>query len=256
MHRIRNTKLSLTIGYLYADLFNTYGDYGNIIAFKMRAHWRGIKVISKPISLGEKLPAKGIDIYFIGGGQNKAQDLVAEDLARKQKGLVLKKIINDGIPLLAICGGYQLLGEYYQPRDSEVMLGINIFPCHTVAGRQRMIGNIIIDSFCGTLAGFENHSGQTFLTDGALPFGKVLVGYGNNPEARYEGCCVNNAIGTYLHGSLLPKNPRLADWFLHKALEIKYHHVIKLTELNDAIENQAHHMMVEQLLGRRGIINK
>jgi len=248
--------VKLVIGYLYPDLMNIYGDTGNIIALKKRAEWRKIEVEVKNISIGDRIPTlhvgTRIDLYFFGGGQDQSQELVAKDL--QKKATVLKEEVERGVPLLAICGGYQLLGEYYQPSSGPKLPGIDIFPAYTIAGDNRMIGNIVISSELvvssakkstnhelqtTNLVGFENHSGKTYLKEGATPLGTVKSGFGNNGEDHTEGCVYQNAIGCYMHGSLLPKNPELADWLIKKALEIKYGEEVKLQPLDDSLEKEA-----------------
>lgn len=230
--------MKLIIGYLYPDLMNIYGDIGNIIALTKRAEWRGIEVEVKNISVGDSLKAEDYDIFFLGGGQDQAQEEVAKDLKTKAK--VLKEEIGRGVPLLAICGGYQLLGEYYKPFSGPKLPGVGIFTAYTVASDQRMIGNIIIETQLGKLVGFENHSGKTFLRSNGKSLGKVISGFGNNGEDQTEGCTYQNAIGCYMHGSLLPKNPELADWLLTKALKVKYGKEINLDSLDDSLESQVH----------------
>lgn len=237
--------MKLTIGYLYGDLMNIYGDTGNIIALKKRAEWRGIRTDVKNISIKNNLKKGEVDIFFFGGGQDQQQELVAKDLV-KNKGKVINEEVERGIPLLSICGGYQLLGEYYQPNNGEKLTGIDLFPLYTIAGDKRMIGNLVIDSQFGKLVGFENHSGKTYLKDSAKPLGKVVKGFGNNGEDNTEGCIYKNAIGCYMHGSLLPKNPKLADWLLQKALETKYNKNIKLKDLDNKLENLAHQIAAEK----------
>jgi len=236
--------MKLIIGYLYHDLMNIYGDTGNIIALQKRAEWRGIEVEIKYISVSSSLKSGEVDIFFFGGGQDLAQEEVAKDLA-KGKGRVIKSEVEKGIPLLSICGGYQLLGEYYQPFDKPKLKGVDLFPVFTEASNDRMIGNIVIQSSAisrqsSDFVGFENHSGKTRLKKEAKPFGRVLKGFGNNGEDKSEGCIYKNAVGCYMHGSLLPKNPKLADWLLQKALEKKYEKDIVLEPLNDEIELKAH----------------
>lgn len=242
--------MNITIGYLYEDLMNIYGDTGNIITLKKRAEWRGIKVKIENISLDDKLDTSDvsskIDIYFFGGGQDQAQELVSQDLIKSGKGKIIKQEVKRGIPLLSICGGYQLLGDYYKPHKGPKLKGVGLFPAYTLASDDRMIGNLVIDSMFSKLIGFENHSGKTFLKKGALPFGMVIKGFGNNGEDKTEGCIYKNAIGCYMHGSLLPKNPKLADWLLKKALEIKYKKEINLEILDDILENQAHYKAVSR----------
>lgn len=236
--------MKLVIGYLYGDLMNIYGDTGNIVCLKKRCEWRGIEVEVINISTDTKLKPRGFDTYFFGGGQDESQITVAEDL--KSKARVLKDEIERGVPLLSICGGYQLLGKYYEPFEGEKLEGVGIFPVFTKASNDRMIGNIVIKSEFGELVGFENHSGKTFLDNQAKPLGNVIKGFGNNGEDRTEGCISKNAIGCYMHGSLLPKNPQLADWFIKKALEVKYRKDVELKPLNDALEAKAHDFAVKK----------
>ena len=237
--------MKLTIGYLYGDLMNIYGDTGNIIALKKRAEWRGIEVVVKNFSTADKMNNGGADLMFFGGGQDLQQELVAKDL-QKGKGKIIKQEVERGVPLLAICGGYQLLGEYYKPDQGPTLKGIDLFPAYTVASHDRMIGNIVIDSPFGKLVGFENHSGKTYLKENSKPLGKVKKGFGNNGEDKSEGCIYKNAIGCYMHGSLLPKNPQLADWLLQKALEVKYKREIKLETLDDSLENKAQESAIQK----------
>lgn len=246
--------MNLILGYLYPDLMNIYGDQGNVIVLKMRSLWRGIEFEIKKISLEDQADElKKCDLFFFGGGQDKQQILVAKDLAG-QKGDVLKKMLEGDAPLLSICGGFQLLGKSYH-FEGKTLPGINFFDMETRAGKTRFINNILIEckaftlqskqngvqnkSFA-TLIGFENHSGRTYLFGNTKPLGRVIFGHGNNGEDKTEGAIKLNAIGTYLHGSLLPKNPHLADWLIKKALEKKYSQKIQLTPLDDQLEWRAH----------------
>lgn len=238
--------MKLIIGYLYGDLMNIYGDTGNIIALKKRAEWRGIEVIIKMFTIGNKLKQGMADIFFFGGGQDQAQSLVASDLESSGKEKIIKSEIERGIPLLSVCGGYQLLGEYYKPHNNPKLPGVGLFPAYTMASHDRMIGNIIIESMFGQLVGFENHSGKTYLKKEAVPLGMIAKGFGNNGENQTEGCIYKNAIGCYMHGSLLPKNPKLADWLLQKALEVKYGKKIELKPLDDTLELKAHSTAVKR----------
>ena len=236
--------MKLVIGYLYGDLMNIYGDTGNIIALKKRAQWRGIEVVIKIFTIGNKFSKGDADLFFFGGGQDQQQELVAKDLKTKAK--VLKAEIERGVPLLSVCGGYQLLGEYYKPHNGLKLPGIGLFQAYTLASYDRMIGNIVIDSMFGKLVGFENHSGKTHLKKGAIPLGMVIKGFGNNGKDKTEGCLYKNAIGCYMHGSLLPKNPKLADWLIKKALELKYGKSIELEPLDDSLELQAHQKAIQK----------
>ena len=246
--------MKLTIGYLYGDLMNIYGDTGNIIALTKRAQWRGIGVVIKSFTIGNKLKQGDADIFFFGGGQDQAQGLVAKDLGKSGKGKVIKTEVERGVPLLAICGGYQLLGQYYKPHKGPKLPGVGLFPAYTLASHDRMIGNIVIQTQFGKLVGFENHSGKTYLKK-SLPLGMVIKGFGNNGKdeqssrasrTKTEGCLYKNAIGCYMHGSLLPKNPKLADWLIKKALEVKYGRTVELKQLDDALESSAHQKTIQK----------
>ncbi|MBI2601240.1 glutamine amidotransferase [Candidatus Daviesbacteria bacterium] len=236
--------MSIVIGYLYGDLMNIYGDTGNIIALKKRAEWRGIEVSVKNISIKDSLKPRQVDLYFFGGGQDQSQNLVAKDL--KSKGNVIKQEVDRGVPLLSICGGYQLLAQYYKPHEGPKLKGIGLFQAYTEAGSNRMIGNIVVESMFGKLVGFENHSGKTYLKPEAKPLGKVIKGFGNNGEDHTEGCIYKNAIGCYMHGSLLPKNPYLADWLIKKALETKYGKEVELEPLDNTLELQAQQKTIQR----------
>ena len=238
--------MQLVIGYLYGDLMNIYGDTGNIISLKKRAEWRGIKVKLKVKSLKSKIKKGEIDLFFFGGGQDQQQEIVATNLITSGKGKIIKSEIDRGVPLLSICGGYQLLGDYYKPHKAAKLIGVGLFPVCTLASSDRMIGNIVIESMFDKLVGFENHSGKTFLKKDAQSLGTVIKGFGNNGEDKTEGCIYKNAIGCYMHGPLLPKNPKLADWLLKKALETKYKRKIELKSLDDTLENQAHNSAIKK----------
>lgn len=241
--------MKLIIGYLYPDLMNIYGDTGNIICLKKRCEWRGIDVEVKELTIGDNIKKADCDLYFFGGGQDQSQINVAKDLKTKAK--VLREEAERGVPFLSICGGYQLLGEYYQPLEGGRLEGVGIFPIYTKASNQRMIGNIIIEISnlkfqTSNLVGFENHSGKTYLKTNAQPLGKVTRGFGNNGDDGTEGCLYKNSIGCYMHGSLLPKNPKLADWLIQKALEIKYGKEVNLKPLDDILENKAHDSTIKR----------
>lgn len=245
------SKLTLKIGHLYGDSMNTYGDDGNILVLKKRCQWRDIQAEVINIPIGYAIKPKEFDLYFFGGGQDQAQVEVGRDLVSKNKGLVLKDELERGVPLLSICGGYQLLGDYYKPHQGPKIEGLGLFPAYTNASFDRMIGNIIINSQLSTLnseflVGFENHSGKTYLKEGASPLGIVERGFGNNGEDSTEGCVYKNSIGCYMHGPLLPKNPCLADWLIQKALEVKYGKEIDLKPLDDTLEFKTHKTAIDK----------
>jgi len=230
--------MELTLVHLYPDLMNIYGDLGNVSALAFRCRKRGIKLNIRPVSMGNKLAPGSFDLVFGGGGQDKQQIVVSQDLRTKKDALL--KAAAAGIPMLTICGTYQLFGRYFKPSLGPTLTGIGIFNAYTVATQQRKIGNILIKTALGELVGFENHSGNTYLDSPGLAFGRVVKGFGNNGSDKTEGCRAQNAFGCYLHGSLLPKNPNLADYLISLALEIKYKKKVKLKPLDDQLEWQAH----------------
>jgi lipid II isoglutaminyl synthase (glutamine-hydrolysing) len=242
----------LTLGHLYPEQLNIYGDRGNILTFARRCEWRGVMLRVVALDLGDPLDPAAYDLLFVGGGQDKEQVEVARDL-REQKGDALREAVEAGMPVLAVCGGYQLMARYYQPAEGPRLDGAGIFDAWTIhKGKAvaRCVGNVALRWGEQTLVGFENHGGRTYLAAGAQPLGRVLAGHGNNSEDGYEGCVYRNAYGTYLHGSLLPKNPHLADHLLQIALDRRYGAgAVRLTALDDATEWQAHHAM----LGRLGV---
>jgi len=232
----------LNIGWLYPKQMSTYGDRGNILTIAKRCEWRGIKAKLIEIEPGQILKKGTADFYFFGGGQDQAQSLVAEDL-KKNKKSALSHDTEAGAVLLGVCGGYQLIGHFYQPTVGKEISGIGLLDVYTEAGERRMIGNIVVETdpklVKTELVGFENHSGRTFLQKGTSHLGKVLIGYGNNGEDRLEGAWKRNIFGCYLHGPLLPKNPRFADFLIEKALRSKYG-AIELAPLEDSLELLAH----------------
>lgn len=239
----------LRIGWLYGHEMNIYGDRGNVMSLAKRAEWRGIDVSITTLGIGHPIDPKAYDIYFWGGGQDREQIAVSRDLAGA-KGCALASAILDGVPILAICGGYQLLGHYYRPFEGEDLPGIGVMDVVSEAGHLRHIGNIVVETAeFGTLVGFENHSGRTMLGSGVRPLGKVQVGGGNNGDDATEGARFLNAIGCYMHGALLPKNPHLSDWLIERALEHRYGaDAGTLQRLDDALERQAHGVVVERAL--------
>lgn len=231
-------KTTLELCYLYPKLLNIYGDRGNVLTLLYRCNKRGIDLNITTIGIGENIDFK-YDIYFIGGGQDKQQTLVSEDLKTKQKNLILA--IEDKVVMLAICGGYQLLGKYYKTHDGEELKGIEALDLYTLAGNKRMIGNVLCEEIESNtkIVGFENHSGKTFLGPNLNPLAKVLRGNGNNGEDGFEGVRYKNVFGTYLHGSLLPKNPLLADKLIKLAMERKGISM-PLFNIDDKLEESAH----------------
>jgi CobQ-like glutamine amidotransferase family enzyme len=230
--------LNLRIAHLYAHFLNIYGDRGNIITMVQRAKWRGIDVSVSPIGLGEDIDPDFFDFYFIGGGQDKQQITIADDLASKAPSI--RKSVESGAVILAICGGYQLLGHYYKPHEGPELKGISLIDAYTVAGNRRMIGNVVVHRKDGsTLVGFENHSGKTYIAEAVNPLGRVITGNGNNGEDSLEGAAHGTVYGTYLHGSILPKNPAFADELLLKALK-RRHADVSLKPLDDQLEQAAH----------------
>jgi lipid II isoglutaminyl synthase (glutamine-hydrolysing) len=217
------------ITHLYPIHMSIYGDMGNIITLRRKLKTMGYNVIIQNVNPTEPLPSK-TDFYFMGGGQDSDQFLIFQDLLTKKS-----KLTNDidlGVPILSICGGYQLLGNKFLTGTAQMVEGIGVFPVETKAMdasvKSRCIGNIVveleIDGLKGEkLVGFENHGGQTYITDTtkAKPLGKTVVGYGNNFHEKLEGCIVKNAIGTYCHGSVLPKNPVFTNWLITQALITK-----------------------------------
>ena len=240
---MKEGSLKLSIGHLYPKLLNLYGDMGNIITLMKRCEWRGIKVEYDSIGIGDNI--KEHDLYFIGGGQDRQQVEVSEELYKNKDFLIDERDKN--AVFLGICGGYQLFGHYYQPFDGDKLLGISLLDAYTVAGKKRFIGNVTVENNfldVKTLVGFENHSGLTYIQGDTVPLGKVIVGNGNNGVDKTEGARYKNVFGTYLHGSLLPKNPTFADYLIELALEKKYGGKIKLAKLDDELEIKTHNSLV------------
>lgn len=248
--------MKIKICHLYPDLLDLYGDRGNIMTLTARSQWRGFETEVQRISLGEPLDFRTLDILFIGGGSDREQNILVQDLMQREK--ELRAAIEDGLVVLTICGGYQLLGQYYQTVDGTRIPGLGILDLWTVAGPKRLIGNVVVDCAgtqfpsegLSTLVGFENHSGKTFLGSGLLTLGKALHGNGNNGEDRGEGVRYKNVFGTYLHGPLLPKNPHFADLLLELAL-LRRGISEPLERLDDQLEVLAHQTVVERVLAGR-----
>lgn len=244
----------LRLAHLYPKLMNIYGDRGNILCFQRRTAGRGIDLKIAELSLGDPFDPAAYDLVFIGGAQDAEQRRVADDM-REVKGAALREYVeNDGV-FLGVCGGYQLMGAYYRGADGADLPGAGILDLWTVhPGLQarRFIGNIVVEWHGTTLVGFENHGGRTHLGPAGQPLGRVVTGFGNNGEDEGEGAVYRNAYGTYLHGSLLPKNPRFADHLISLALA-KRHGDVRLIQLDDMVEEQAHAEAL-RLATRRSII--
>ncbi|OXT06643.1 glutamine amidotransferase [Thermoanaerobacterium thermosaccharolyticum] len=239
--------MKLTIGHMYPDLLNLYGDRGNIITLKRRCEWRGIDTEIKSITIDTNTDFTDIDILFLGGGSDREQKIVSDDLTLK-RAKNLKSAIEDGLTLLSICGGYQLLGKYYLSSDGNKLPGIGALDIYTIAGNKRMIDNIIIDASIDgktfKMVGFENHSGKTFLQN-VKPLGRVIYGNGNNGEDGMEGTVYKNTFGTYLHGPVLPKNPEFTDMLIKKALDRKYGKN-QLEPLDDSFEHLTQNAIIKR----------
>jgi lipid II isoglutaminyl synthase (glutamine-hydrolysing) len=237
--------MKLTICWLYGDTMNIYGDRGNVLALAQRARWRGIEAEITTLGAGQTLDPDSVDIYFWGGGQDREQIPVSQDI-QGEKGTVLRQALENGAPMLAVCGGYQLLGTHYHPYGEAKLPGIGFFDAWSEAGAERFIGNVVVDSErFGSLVGFENHSGLTFLGPTAEPLGRVRIGRGNNGQDGTEGCIRNNAVGCYLHGALLPKNPAVTDFLILAALQRRYG-IDELEPLADDLEVIAHQEAVRR----------
>lgn len=231
--------MELKIFHMYPDLLNLYGDIGNVICLKKRCEWRGINVKVVDFTLNQEKDLKTGDIFFMGGGSDRGQKIVYSHLLKYKKDV--DALIEDGKVFLAICGGYQFLGESYIDAEGNEIPGLGIFDYRTESEEGRLIGNIIIKNQLGlspkTIVGFENHGGRTYHDHD--PLGVVKVGRGNNGKDGSEGMVYKNCVGTYLHGPVLPKNPHLADYLILKALENKYG-IKTLPELDDGLEYAAH----------------
>ena len=229
--------MKITIGHLYPELLNLYGDRGNIQCLVKRCQWRGIDVEVKAYEQEDEIDFSALDIVLLGGGSDREQMIVCEKL-REIREDFRTYVESDGV-VIAICGGYQLLGNYYKT-ELGMIEGLGLVDMQTEQGEERLIGNIVMQSelFEMPIVGFENHGGRTCIC-GNRPLGKVLHGYGNDGKSGYEGMIYRNVVGTYLHGPLLPKNPQLADWLLARALERKYGKEVELAQLDDHDETEA-----------------
>lgn len=244
------TNRTLRVAALYPTLMNLYGDRGNIATLENRCRARDIAFDLAPVGLGDRLEPGDHDLLLMGGGQDREQRRCAEDL-RSAKAGAIREMVAAGKVVLAVCGGYQLFGHYYRTAEGEELPGIGVFDIFTVhpgASVPRCIGNLAVEWESGTLVGFENHGGRTYLGDVA-PLGRVLGGFGNNGEDGFEGARTRNAYGSYLH-PILPKNPGFADHLIATALRGRYGEAA-LVPLEDRLEHAAHDVALKIALKRR-----
>jgi CobQ-like glutamine amidotransferase family enzyme len=247
--------MRIVVGHLYPDYLNIYADRGNIAVLERRAAWRGIELDYRAIGLGEAVRPGEHDLLYVGGGQDREQALVSGDIVIKAP--ALEEAVAGGAALLAVCGGYQLLGRFYRDRGGVELPGAGVFDLHTTAGERRMIGDVLLEceltpGMPRTVAGFENHAGRTILGPDAEPLGRVLAGYGNDGKSGFEGIRRGRALGTYLHGPLLPRNPWLADWLIGEALQHAGGDPPELEPLPDDLEHSAHKVAAARAHSRGG----
>ncbi|MCD7813726.1 MAG: glutamine amidotransferase [Lachnospiraceae bacterium] len=240
--------MKLTIGHLYPDLLNLYGDRGNIQCMKKRCEWRGIEAEVREFQITDEVDFSNLDIVLLGGGSDREQMLVCEKLKTIREDF--HAYVEDGGSVIAVCGGYQLLGHYYDTSDGRIA-GLSLVDLYTEQGSPRLISNIVIENeaFPYPIVGFENHGGRTFIGENQ-PLGKVLFGFGNNGKDGAEGVLYKNVVGTYLHGPLLPKNPHICDYLLGNALEKKYGKK-ELSPLDDTQELEANRYIVERFVKKQ-----
>lgn len=229
--------MAVKIVHLYPEEMNLYGDKGNVICLKKRLEARNYKVDVINVGMGERIP--DFDILFIGGGQDKEMSIVRRDVRRKAE--ELSYYIHSEKTVLAICGGYQLLGEYYKTSSAQVIELSGALPFFTEGAKQRLIGNVVFESQFGKIVGFENHSGKTYIANELCPLGRVISGFGNNGEDGTEGVLYKNTFGTYAHGPVLPKNPIFADEIIKRALQVN-----ELPNIDDELENLCHNSLVSR----------
>jgi lipid II isoglutaminyl synthase (glutamine-hydrolysing) len=247
-------ELELRVLWLYPDHMNIYADRGNIAVLERRCAWRGIDFSLATAGPGDRIDPGAHDLLYMGGGQDRDQALVARDLVETKREAIEAALAREAA-MLAVCGGYQLLGHSYALADGESLPGLGIVDLRTVREPgKRLIGNVVIEAAFENgptrLAGFENHGGRTYLGPGERPLGRVVTGFGNNGKDGQEGIRRGRLIGTYLHGPLLPKNAWLADVLIGWALAARYGERPALAELDDALERRAHENAV-RAAGRR-----
>ena len=237
--------MKLTIGHLYPDLLNLYGDRGNIQCMMKRSIWRGIEAETIEFSMGDYINFSKLDIVLLGGGSDREQRIVCSKLSSIRDDF--RSYVEDGGSVIAVCGGYQLLGHYYKTEEGTLE-GLSLVDLYTEQGSPRLIDNIVLENpdFSLPIVGFENHGGRTYIGNNK-PFGKVLYGHGNNGEDGTEGVLYKNVVGTYLHGPLLPKNPHICDYLLSNALERKYGNGT-LSPLDDTQEKEANQFIYNRFV--------
>ena len=240
-----NESLTFSICHLYPDLLNLYGDRGNILTIKKRCEWRGIDVTVHNVGLGQAFEPDLYDLIFLGGGQDFEQSLILRDLV-DNKGEAIRSAVESGKVFLCICGGYQMMGDYYLDQTGNKMDCLHAMPIHTIAGPVRLIGNVVARSnelaesgVDPILVGFENHSGRTYLGEGVKPLASIIQGFGNNAEDQYEGARYKNVYCTYMHGSFLPKNPKMADHIIKTAINHRTNEPVHLAHLDDEFAENA-----------------
>jgi lipid II isoglutaminyl synthase (glutamine-hydrolysing) len=241
--------LQLRIAHLYPDLLDLYSDRGNVIILQKRAQWRGLDVTVDQISVGHEPALRDYDILVMGGGMDREQAIVAEDLQKRRENL--EDAVNSGTVVVAICGGYQLLGHTFETNAGQRIPGLGLLDLHTVGAKTRMVGNVVaemeIDGAKTSIIGYENHSGKTYLGPGVEPMMKVIKGYGNSGEDQWEGVRQGTIFGTYLHGPLLAKNPVLADHMITLALR-RHDLAVSLDRLNDELELSTNQKLYKRLV--------
>lgn len=246
-------KMKLKIGHLYPDLLNLYGDRGNIQCFRKRLEWRGIDAEVESYVMGAEIDFGQLDIVLLGGGSDREQELVCDELLKISK--EFRAYVADGGVVLAVCGGYQLLGDYYRTKEKKIQ-GLSVLDIYTEWEPTRLIRNIVLESplFDAPVVGFENHGGRTYIGS-HTPLGKVIYGLGNTGKSGQEGVVYKNVIATYLHGPILPKNPHVCDYLLGKALERKYG-VTKLEPLSDKLEHRANKVIYDRYQDKKYVLKE
>lgn len=242
---MEHNKFELNIAHLYPKLLNLYGDWGNVLTFQKRCEWRGIKANIDAINIGDTIDMKKYDFYFLGGSQDQQQITVSKELLKHKS--ALEEAMDENAVILGVCGGYQLLGHFYQPHNAERIEGIGLLDAYTTASEKRYTGNVTVKCeyvIPETLVGFENHIGLTYLQGATKPLAQISVGNGNNGKDSTEGARYKNVFGTYLHGPFLPQNVHFADYLISLALKKRYKENIQLTKLHDSTEKKAHDLLL------------